>query len=139
MSSNSIHTLPRLVAAILLSSILSSSVAWAAPPLDAASAKSKIQKYGINHYICVQENNGIELHGRILAVNGQSFQMQLHNQPQPVEIQYADVTTLQNLGWTRGKVIVALVGIGAMAGTAAYGFAHVHSLENQPLQQPALP
>jgi hypothetical protein len=139
MSSNSIHTVPRLITAILVSSILSCSVAWAAPPLDAASVKSKIQKLGINHYLCVKESNGIQLQGRILSVNDQSFQMQLGNQPQPAEIQYADVRALQNLGWTRGKVIVALVGIGAVAGTAAYGFVHVHTLENQPLQQPALP
>jgi hypothetical protein len=139
MSSNSIRTLPRLVTAILVSGILSCSIAWAAPPLDAASAKSKIQKYGINHYLCVQESNGIELRGRILAVNDQSFQMQLGNQPQPVEIQYADVTALQNLGWTHGKVVFLLVGIGAVAGMATYGFVHVHNLENQPLQQPALP
>jgi hypothetical protein len=36
-------------------------------------------------------------------------------------------------------VVFLLVGIGAVAGMATYGFVHVHNLENQPLQQPALP
>ena len=132
--------LSRLVALLLISTIFSSGLAYAAPrPLTAAETKVKIEKLGINHFVRILEGNGIDLHGRILAVNDQSFQMQLWNQPQPTEIQYDQVTEVHNLGWTKGKVAFLAAGIGAAVGLAVYGYVHVHNLQNQPLQTPAVP
>jgi len=134
-----VRKLSRLPAIILIGTILSANVAWASKPLDAASAKLKIQKLGLDHYVRIYEGNGIQLHGRILAVNDQSFQVQLWNQPQPVDIRYDQVTQLDNLGWSKGKVAFLVVGIAAVAGFATYGFVHVHDLANKPLPTPTVP
>jgi len=130
----------RFVVVLLIGTLLSNNFAYAAPkPLTAAETKLKLEKLGINHFVRVLEGNGIDVHGRILAVNDQSFQMQLWNQPQPTEIPYDQVTEVYNLGWTKGKTAFLLVGIGAVVGMGVYGFVHVHNLQNQPLQTPTLP
>ena len=129
-----------LAALLLIVILLSNTIAYAAPkPLTPAETKLKIEKFGVNHYVRVVEGNGIDLHGRILAVNDQSFQMQLWNQPQPTDIRYDQVTELHNLGWTKGKTAILVGGLGAVVGLSVYGFVHLHNLQNQPLQTPAFP
>ena len=131
---------PRFVVVLLIATLFSNNLAYASlKPLTAAETKLKIEKLGVNHFVRVLEGNGIDLHGRILAVKDQSFEMQLWNQPQPTEIQYDQVTELHNLGWTKGKAAFLVVGIGAVIGLGVYGYVHVHNLQNQPLQAPALP
>jgi hypothetical protein len=62
-----------------------------AKPLDAATVHARILKRGIGNPVGVEQSNGVELVGRIIAVNMDSFTLQLFNDPQPVTINYADV------------------------------------------------
>jgi hypothetical protein len=99
-------------------------------PLDAAAVQARITKRGINRVVCVVENNGVVLAGRILAINPDSFALQLFNDPQPVTIPYADVADLRT-GPTRGFWIATGVGFAAVTAFAIWGFVHVHNLEQQ--------
>ncbi len=99
-------------------------------PLDAAAARARIAKRGINRVVGVEEGNGVILGGRIIAISVDSFALQLFNDPQPVTILYADVTAIQS-GPPRGFWIATGVGIAAVTGFAIWGFVHVHNLQHQ--------
>lgn len=110
-------------------------------PLDVAAVHSRIVKRGIGNLVGVEENTGVILAGRILAINSDSFTMQLFNDPQPVTVMYADVTQLRT-GASRGFWIATGAGIAAMAGLSIWGFVHVHDLQHQdqlPMPQPGMP
>lgn len=107
-------------------------------PLDPGTVHVKIVKRGVNNWIALQENNGVQLFGRILAIDDHSFTLQLHNDPQTTEILYSDVEYLQT-GWTTGQKLFLFGGLAATAGFAAYGIVHIHNLENKPLPTPPTP
>jgi len=112
-----------------------------AKPLDAATVHVRVVKRGIGNIIGVEENTGVILEGRILAIDANSFTMQLFNDPEPVTVIYADVTDMRT-GPTRGFWIAMGAGMGVAAGMAIYGFVHVHNLQQQnqlPMPQPAIP
>jgi hypothetical protein len=112
--------------------------ALAAPkPLNAVTVQDKIVKRGVNGWICVEENSGVALVGRIIAINPDSFTMQLPNDPEPVTVRYAEVIDLRT-GASKGFWIATGVGIGAVAGMAVWGFVHVHNL-NEEHQLPGIP
>jgi hypothetical protein len=106
-------------------------------PLNAVTVQDKIVKRGVNGWICVEENSGIALVGRIIAINPDSFTMQLPNDPEPVTVRYAEVIDLRT-GPSRGYWIVMGVGLAAVAGGAIWGFVHIHNL-NQEHQLPPMP
>ena len=101
-----------------------------AKPLDAATVHARILKRGIGNPVGVEQSNGVELAGRIIAVNMDSFTLQLFNDPQPVTVNYADVVDMRT-GPTRGFWIFTAAGIGALAGLTIWGFVHVHNLQQQ--------
>lgn len=111
-----------------------------AKPLDAAAVHARILKRGIGNVAGIEQNNGVELVGRILSIDPDSFTLQLFNDPQPVTVRYADVIDLRT-GPSRGFWIATGVGIAAVTGMAIWGFVHVHNLEqqNQLPNQPAIP
>jgi hypothetical protein len=87
-------------------------------------------KRGIDHPIGVELTSGVQLMGRIIAINTDSFTMQLFNDPEPVTVNYADVIDLRT-GPSHGFWIMTVVGVGVVAGTAIWGFHHVHDLQQQ--------
>jgi|ERR1035438_2121501 hypothetical protein len=111
-----------------------------AKPLDAVTVHARIMKRGIDNPVAVALNNGVELWGRIIAINTDSFTLQLFNDPQPVTVNYADVVDMRT-GPTRGFWIFTAAGIGALAGLTIWGFVHVHNLQqqNQLPNMPAVP
>ena len=66
-----------------------------AKPLNAATVHARVLKRGIDNPIAVETSNGVELIGRIIAINTDSFTLQLFNDPEPVTIDYADVIDLR--------------------------------------------
>jgi hypothetical protein len=105
--------------------------AWAkSKPLDAATVHARILKRGIGNPVGVEMNSGIELVGRIIAINPDSFTLQLFNDPQPVTVMYANVIDLRT-GPSHGFWIATGVGIAAVTGLAIWGFVHVHNLQQQ--------
>jgi hypothetical protein len=126
------------VASLLIAIFLIPADALATPkPLNAVTVQDKIVKRGVNGWICVEENSGIALVGRIIAINPDSFTMQLPNDPEPVTVRYAEVIDLRT-GPSRGYWIVMGVGLAAVAGGAIWGFVHIHNL-NQEHQLPPMP
>jgi hypothetical protein len=107
-------------------------------PLDPGTVHVRVMKRGVNNWIALQEFDGVQLFGRIIAIGDRSFTLQLHNDPQTTEISYTDVAYLRT-GFTAGQKALMISGIAAVAGFAAYGFIHIHNLENKPLTPPALP
>jgi len=135
MHSN-IRKLYQFTASLVISSMLTPSIALANPrPLDPGTVHVKILKRGIGRFIAIQEVNGVEIWGRILEIGDHSVILQLHNDPQTTEVFYTDIAYLRT-GFTTGQKIFAVVGIGAVAGSAIYGFVHIHNLENKPLVPP---
>ena len=116
--------------------MLTPTIALANPkPLDPGTAHVKILKRGIGNFLAIQEVNGVQIWGRILEIGDHSVILQLHNDPQTTEVFYTDIAYLRT-GFTTGQKIFAVVGIGAVAGSAIYGFVHIHNLENKPLVPP---
>lgn len=113
-----------------------------AKPLDAATVHARILKRGIGNPVGVEMNSGVELVGRTIGINTDSFTIQLFNDPRPVTVNYADVIDLRT-GPTRGFWIATGVGIAAVAGMAIWGFVHVHDMQQQKLPNmpivPAVP
>jgi hypothetical protein len=127
----------RAIAMLAICALLLPSIASAAPkPLDPGTVHVRIMKRGVNNWIALQENNGVQLFGRIIAINDQSFTLQLHNDPQTTEILYTDVVDLRTGGFTKGQTIFMVAGIGAVVGLGIWGFVHVHNLQNKPLEPP---
>jgi hypothetical protein len=108
-----------------------------AKPLDAATVHARILKRGIGNPVGVEQSNGVELVGRIIAVNMDSFTLQLFNDPQPVTVNYADVIDLKT-GPSRGFWIVMAVGIGASVGIGIWGVVAMHNFQ-QDHQLPTVP
>jgi hypothetical protein len=129
------------VASLLIALFVFPPGAWAkTKPLDAATVHARIMKRGIDNGVYVALNNGVELGGRIIAVNPDSFTLQLFNDPQPVTVNYADVVDMRT-GPGHGFWVITAVGIGAVAGFTIWGFVHVHNLQqqNQLPNMPAVP
>jgi hypothetical protein len=119
------------VASLLILLFVAPPGAWAkSKPLDAATVHARILKRGIDNPVGVEMNNGVELVGRIIAINPDSFTLQLFNDPQPVTVVYASVIDLRT-GPSRGFWIATGVGIAAVTGLAIWGFVHVHNLQQE--------
>jgi hypothetical protein len=129
----------RAVAALAIAALLTPALASASPkPLDPGTVHVRVLKRGIGNFIALQQQDGIQLFGRILAIGDQSVTLQLHNDPQTTEVFYADVAYLRT-GFSGAQKAFL---IGGLAGTAAFGvwgFVHIHNLENKPLQPPPTP
>jgi hypothetical protein len=108
-----------------------------AKPLDAVTVHKRILKRGIDNPVGVELNNGVELVGRIIAINTDSFTLQLFNDPQPVTVNYADVIDMRT-GPTRGFWIATGIGIGAAVGFAIWGAVAMHNFQ-QDHQLPTTP
>jgi len=133
---DNIRRLYRCVAALLIAAALTPAIVLAAPrPLDPGTAHVKILRRGVGNWIAIQEINGVQLFGRILEIGDHSVILQLHNDPETTEVFYTDVAYLRT-GFTSGQKILMIAGIGAVAGSAIYGFVHIHNLENKPLTPP---
>lgn len=135
MHSN-IRKLYRFTTSLVISAILTPTITLANPkPLDPGTVHVKILKRGIGKFIAIQEVNGVQIWGRILDIGDHSVILQLHNDPQTTEVFYTDIAYLRT-GFTTGQKIFMFAGIGAVAGSAIYGFVHIHNLENKPLTPP---
>lgn len=127
-----------LVASLLIVLLLIAPAAWASPkPLDAATVQARIEKRGVNRWICVDENNGVELVGRIIAIHVESFTLQLPNDPDPLEVTYASVVALRT-GMPRGAKIFMISAIAGSAAFAIWAAVHFHDVE-QSHQLPTAP
>ncbi|MFC5863723.1 hypothetical protein ACFPT7_15555 [Acidicapsa dinghuensis] len=136
-----IHTsiLRSLVAATLTVLFITPTSSIASPkPLDPVTVHKRILKRGEGNWIAVQENNGVDLFGRIITIGDRSFTLQLHNDPQTTEIYYSDVAYLRT-GFTTGQKIFMIGGIAAVAGVSIWGFVHIHNLENKQLSNQPTP
>jgi hypothetical protein len=124
---------------LVLTALAVTPAANAAPkPLDPGTVHVKVLKRGIGNWIAIKERNGVELFGRIIDIGDRSLTLQLHNDPQTTEILYTDVDDLRT-GFTTGQKVFMVAGLGAFAGSAIYGFVHIHNLENKPLIPPTTP
>ncbi len=119
------------IASLLIALLMVPPAAFAKPkPLHAATVHARILKRGIDNPVGVELNSGVELVGRIIAINTDSFTLQLFNDPEPVTVNYADVIDLRT-GPGHGFWILTAVGIGVVTGMAIWGFEHVHNLQQQ--------
>jgi len=134
-----IDVLHHLVVVTLVVLLLIPSSAYADPkPLDPVTVHKRVLKRGVDHWIALQERNGVDLFGRIIAIGDHSFTLQLHNDPQTTEVLYSDVAYLR-VGFSTGQRVFMVASIGAVAGLATWGFIHVHNLANKPLTPPTAP
>jgi len=127
------------VASLLIAVLLIPPAAWArSKPLDAATVHARIVKRGLDNWVGVEQANGVALFGRIIAINPDTFTLQLPNDPEPVTVAYANVIDLRT-GFTRGQKIFGICAIAGTAAFAIWGFVHVHDLQQQKLPEPTAP
>jgi hypothetical protein len=101
--------------------------------------RDKIQERGRDARVWLREKNGVYLHGRVNIIGHDSFQLQLWNNPNLVEVRYDEVSELhQGLG-VRGSVVVLAVTIGAAGGFAAFAAHEYDEHKDQTLPTPTLP
>jgi hypothetical protein len=131
-----IRSLYQFTVSLVISAMLTPAIASANPkPLDPGTVHVKILKRGVGNFIAIQEVNGVQIWGRILEIGDHSVILQLHNDPQTTEVFYTEIAYLRT-GFTSGQKIFMIAGIGAVAGSAIYGFVHIHNLEDKPLTPP---
>jgi hypothetical protein len=136
------HRLAAPVALFLIFALCGTNLAFArSKPLDAAEVHARVIKRGVNGFLVVKEDNGIQLAGKILSIDDRSFSLLLVSESQPTVISYADVTDIRNGATTHAGIIVfALV---AGTGVAAVIALAVHFHNSQPKLDtsgmPALP
>lgn len=129
----------RAAALLLMAALLIPAIAGASPqPLDPGTVHVRILRRGVNRFIALQERDGVQLFGRIIAIDDQSFTLQLHNDPQTTEILYSDVAYLRT-GFTAGQKVIVTAAIGGTVAFGIWGFVHIHNMENKPLTPPPTP
>ena len=127
------------VASLLIAVLLLPPAAYAkSKPLDAATVHARIVKRGLDNWVGVEQANGVALFGRIIAINPDTFTLQLPNDPEPVSVAYANVIDLRT-GFSRGQKIFAICAIAGTAALGIWGFVHVHDLQQQKLPTPTAP
>jgi hypothetical protein len=106
----------RVCAALLISTLLGNSVAFAASKhMDAASAKAKIEARGQGHGLRIVETDKSQVTGTIVSIGEQSVVLQPKTGTAPVEIPYAQVSEVHNDKLSKGAKIGIGVGIAAAA------------------------
>jgi hypothetical protein len=113
--------LARFTAILLISALLTNSLAFAAKPVDPAAMKAKVQARGVGQGVRVTLTDKTETKGLIVSIADQSFALKVKGADQPQEIQFAQVTGVHNdkMGTgTKVIIVVAVVGV-AIAITAA--------------------
>jgi hypothetical protein len=125
----------KCVSLVSICALLMPSMALA-KPLNPDTVREKIVKRGVGSWVCVDEQNGLLLIGRIASINQDSFGIQLQNYPDITQVQYADVTRLR-FGLSRGGVGIL---IGASVGAAVIvALVMHHEFEENKAQFPTAP
>lgn len=130
-----IKRLPRVIACLLISTLMLPAVSYAGPKNKTQPAiQEQVVKLGVGRWVCVDETNGLALIGRITGIGDRSFGMQLHNYPEITDVPYADVVRVRGAGLS-GKGVFALIGI-TVGGAVAAGLIMHHEYE---VNKPTLP
>jgi hypothetical protein len=135
----SISTYPRTIALTLCLTLPTAQLAYSSPKLlTPEQARAKIQKVHLDGWVGVREFNGIEVGGRILSIDTDTFTIQTSNLPETATIRYQDVAYLRTPIGLRSALILAGVVIGAgVAGGFILHHEYENSLANQKASQDA--
>lgn len=88
--------LRRQLSMVLILCLLAPSMAFAkTKPLTPELAHERILKRGVGNWVWVQTDSGVVLVGRIVSIDGGSFGLQLHNDPEITPVLYSEVTDLR--------------------------------------------
>ena len=108
----------RLSSVALMLTLVANGVAVAASPMDKMDTtivQAKVKARGIGKEVKITETDKTQLKGVIVKIGEQSFQLKVKDSPDPVEIPYANVSSVHNAGLSTG----AKVGIGILIGVVA--------------------
>lgn len=132
----------RLIALLLVCAL----VAVSAPVAEARQitpdkVHERILKRGLGNWVGVELDNGTAIVGRIVAIDEQSFGLQLHNDPAITTLRYANVAELHTGASRGGFWTFAIVGFVAVGVATTVGFYEVHKHDQMPTlpSQPAFP
>jgi hypothetical protein len=129
------RALLRWVGAVLICALLAPTAALAAPkPLTPEVVHARILKRGVGNWVWVQEDSGVVLVGRIVTIDGGSFGLQLHNDPEITQVLYSEVVDLRT-GPSRAAMWT-IVGVG-VAGMVILALVAHHEMSN--MKSPTLP
>jgi hypothetical protein len=127
--------LRRWVTLMLVVTLLSPSLALAkSKPLTPDLVHERILKRGVGNWVWVQEDSGVVLVGRIVTIDGGSFGLQLHNDPEITPVLYSEVVDLRT-GPSRAAMWT-IVGVG-IAGMVILAVVAHHEMSN--MKMPTLP
>lgn len=124
----SIQTYTRFTALLICLALPTTQLAYASPKLlTPEQARAKIQKVHLDGWVGVREFNGVEVGGRILSIDTDTFTIQTSNLPETATIRYRDVAYLRTPIGLRGALIMTGIVVGA---GVAGGFILHHEYEN---------
>ena len=106
--------------------------------LTPEQARAKIQKVHLDGWVGVREFNGVEVGGRILSIDPDSFTIQTSNLPETATIRYRDVAYLRTPISLHSALILTGVVVGAgVAGGLILHHEYENSLASQKASQDA--
>ena len=105
----------RGIALLLIATLLGHQCAFAGKPVDAAEIKSRIEARGVGQGVRVVMADNTEKKGLIVSIGTDSFSMKPKGAVDPVNIAYAQVTSVHRDKLSTGQK----VGIGVAIGAAA--------------------
>ena len=103
----SYFAIPCSVAFLLLSTIGSEHVVYAAQSTSALTVKQMVQARGVGKEVKVKVASGTTLRGKITSIGESSFGIQVDSKN--VELPYSEVTTVQGPGWPKAAKITVVV------------------------------
>jgi hypothetical protein len=114
-----IRTSIRFTAFLLCLVLPTTQLAYASPKLlTPEQARARIQKVHLDGWVGVREFNGVEVGGRVLSIDPDTFTIQTSNLPETATIRYQDVAYLRTPIGLRGALILTGVFVGVAAGGA---------------------
>jgi predicted thioredoxin/glutaredoxin len=115
----------RFAAILLIPALLSNSEAFAArKPVDPVVIKAKVQGRGVGQGIRVKLADNTDVKGLIVSIGKQSFAVKSKDAEKPVDIEYAQVTSVHNQKMTTGQKVgigVAIFGAAVVITAAIVG------------------
>jgi hypothetical protein len=97
----------RRAVCLWISLAVMASECYAGPRKDhSAAIKNKVAKLGWGHWVQVKEKNGRMLEGLLAGAGDQSFELQLHDSREMMEVRYADVARVRGADLTSKKALV---------------------------------
>jgi hypothetical protein len=100
-----------LVFLVVIFLLMGQGVALAAKPMDAATARDKVNQLGVGKGLKVTKAGGTTIRGEIIWIGEEGFQLKVKDEPLPVDVSFEQVTGIGSPGLPKGAKIGIAAGV----------------------------